>query len=166
MARKQPGFSVVELVVVVAIIVVIAAIAWPYLFGARQKADQASAVASISAINVAEATYQSTYPAQGYSPSLSSLGSNGSTCETPSPTNACLLDPAVATGIKDGYVFDLVGDGNTPDLSYTITATPESTASGGCIYSSNQSGNIQVGPATPPQGLSASVPSGSASSCN
>lgn len=159
----QSGFSVIELLVVVAIILLIAAIALPHLFGARKKANEASAVASISAIQTAEAIYQNTYPAKGYSASLINLGNNGSTCETTSPTNACLLDPVLSSGFKDGYLFDLLGDGNVPDQSYTVTATPQSSSAGECTFSSDQSGSIQSRSGPPAQGLSAGSASGGGS---
>jgi type IV pilus assembly protein PilA len=160
---EQSGVSAIELLVVVAIILVIAAIVVPHLFDARKKATEASAVASIKAIQTAESIYQDNYPTKGYSPSLINLGSNGSTCETTSSTNACLLDPVLASGIKDGYIFDLLGDGKIPDESYTLTATPQSSASGECTFSSDQSGNIQSMSAKPAQGLSAGVSSGGSS---
>lgn len=161
----QPGFSVIELLVVVAIILLIAAIAIPNLFGARKKANEASAVASLKAIQTAESVYQSTYPAQGYSGSLINLGSNGSTCETLSPTNACLLDPVLASGLKDNYLFDLLGDGNVPDQSYTLTATPQSSTAGNCTFSSDQSGAIQSGSSLPTSGKSGSGTAGGNGSC-
>jgi type IV pilus assembly protein PilA len=159
----QSGFSVIELLVVVALILLIAAIALPNLFGARKKATEASAVASIKAIHLAESIYQNTYPDKGYSPSLIYLGSNGSTCETLSPTNACLIDPVLASGIKDGYVFDLLGDGNNPDQTYTLKATPQTPAS--CSFTSDQTGVIQSGSIAPPPGISAGGGSGSSGSC-
>jgi type II secretory pathway pseudopilin PulG len=163
--RRQLGFSVMELVIVVAVIALITAIALPYLFGARQHAQAASAAASLNAINLAQQSYQNSYPAVGYSAGLNNLGNNGSTCENTSPTNACLLDPALSSGIKGGYIFDLVGDGHTPDMAYTVTATPESAAAGKCSYTSNQTGTIMAG-LPPSQGLSSSGPStGSGGGC-
>ncbi len=162
---EQWGFSVIELIVVVAVILLIAAIALPRMFNARKKASEASVVGSMRAIQIAEAVYQSTYPAKGYSPSLANLGNNGSACETTSPTNACLIDSVLASGLKDGYIFDLLGDGKTPDQSYTLTATPQSSASGPCTFSSDQSGGIQSSAAKPPPGLSAGGASGGDTSC-
>jgi prepilin-type N-terminal cleavage/methylation domain-containing protein len=162
--RRQLGFSVMELVIVVAVIALIAAIALPYLFRARQHAQAASAAASLNAINLAQQSYQNSYPAVGYSAGLSNLGSNGSTCETTSPTNACLLDPVLAGGIKSGYIFDLVGDGHTPDMEYTVTATPESAATGKCSYTSNQTGAIAAG-LPPSQGRFSITPSTGGGGC-
>lgn len=168
MSRRRPGqsgFSAIELIVVVAIILVIAAIALPNLFGARKKANQASAVASIKAIQTAESVYQNSYPAQGYSANLINLGSNGSTCETLSSTNACLLDPVLSSGSKDGYLFDLLGDGNIPDQAYTLSATPQSSAAGDCTFSADQSGLISTASNLPVQGRSGGVTLGASSSC-
>ena len=144
-----------ELLVVVMIILVIAAIAVPTFLHARMKANEASAVASMKAIQTAEAAYNSAYPAVGYSGSLINLGRHGSTCETPGPTNACLImDDVLVSGIKDGYLFEIVSDGNTPSMSYIVTGVPISPGvTGGCGFSGGASGQ-----------LTASVTSGSGSS--
>lgn len=135
-----------ELLVVVMIILVIAAIAVPTFLHARMKANEASAAASMKAIQTAEAAYNSAYPAVGYSGSLINLGRHGSTCETPGPTNACLImDDALTSGIKDGYLFEIVSDGNTPALSYTASALPVSPGvSGGCGFSGGASGQLMT----------------------
>jgi prepilin-type N-terminal cleavage/methylation domain-containing protein len=142
---RQSGFSVTELVIVIAVILVILAITVPRLLHARMNANAASAAASMRALHIAEATYASNYPALGYSPKLVNLGRNGSNCETVTSTNACLIDDTLATGIKSGYVFDLTGDGFIPDSAYTITADPISNGySGQCSFSSTESGAIQA----------------------
>jgi len=142
-SRHQGGFSVIEVLLVVMIILIIAGISVPTFLHARMRANEAAAMASVRAINTAEAMYAITYPAVGYSNSLANLGSHGSNCETPSSTNACLLDDSVASGMKSGYTFDLTGDGNTPSTNYTLKATPESTITAGhCSFVSDHSGSI------------------------
>ena len=145
--RKQAkGFSLVEVLVVVLIILVIAAISLPHFNRARMMANEASAVASIRAVQDAEAMYSSTYPQIGFAGRLSDLGSHGTDCKSPSKTNACLItDDLLVSGLKSGYTFDLVGDGNIPDHSYTLTATPISAdATGRCAFVGDQTGQIQT----------------------
>jgi type IV pilus assembly protein PilA len=144
--RLGKGFSLVEVLIVVMVILVIAAIAVPNMLKARMKANEAAAVANMRTINTAESMYYSTYQQVGYAGNLADLGSHGSNCETPGKTNSCIItDDALTSGLKSGYTFDLVGDGQIPAAGYNLTATPESnSATGRCSFSSTQSGNIQV----------------------
>lgn len=144
------GFSVVEIVMVVMVILVIAAIAIPNMLQARMRANEAAAVASMNAIHTAEVVYADGYPQVGYAGNLADLGSHGSNCETTSKTNSCIImDEALTSGLKDGYTFDLVGDGNHPDANYRLTATPASAgATGRCAYTADESGQISSTPAT------------------
>jgi type IV pilus assembly protein PilA len=143
--RKDEGFTLVEILMVVMVILIIAAIAIPSLVHAKMKANEASAVASVKQIQVAEAIYSSTYPDVGFSGSLPNLGSHGSSCDKPTRTNACIImDDSLTSGIKSGYIFELLNDGKTPSLSYTIDATPESNSTGRCSVSSSEGGDLHV----------------------
>lgn len=140
---KHAGFSLVEALVVVMVILIIAAIAIPNLIHGKMRANEAAAVASVKTIHTAETLYFNTYPEVGYSPSLVNLGSHGTTCEKPTSTSACIImDESLTSGLKNGYVFDIVGDGNKPTTGYTVNASPESTVSGRCTVSSTQSGEV------------------------
>jgi prepilin-type N-terminal cleavage/methylation domain-containing protein len=144
--RTGKGFSLVEVLVVVMIILVIAAIAVPNMLKARMKANEAAAVANMRTINTAETMYFNAYPQVGFAGNLADLGSHGSNCESPGKTNSCIItDDALTSGLKNGYTFDLVGDGQVPSAGYNLTAAPESNgATGRCNFSSTQSGSIQV----------------------
>jgi type IV pilus assembly protein PilA len=120
--RKARGFSLIELLIVVAIILIIAAIAIPNLLRARMSAYESSAVESIRAINTAEISYNSAYPAVGYATALTNLG--GLSPCIPSQETACLIESTLASGTKSGYNFTAVGAGGPPLTSYYATASP------------------------------------------
>jgi prepilin-type N-terminal cleavage/methylation domain-containing protein len=112
MRNRQKGFSLIELLIVVAIILIIAAIAIPNLIRSKMAANEASAVASIRTINTGEVVYSSTYNIPNvFSLLLQDLGDAAGTCATVAPiaTNACLIDNNLATAVgapgKSGYQF-------------------------------------------------------------
>jgi len=95
------GFSLIELLIVVAIILIIVAIAIPDLLRSRNAANQSSAVASLRLIVSSEASYSSTYTS-GYSSTLAELDGNAN---PPTSLAAGLIDPVLGSGAKSGYNF-------------------------------------------------------------
>ncbi len=142
--RKQKGFSLIELLIVVAIILIIAAIAIPNLLRSRMAANEASAVGSIRAINTAEVTYSSTYPTVGFG-SLDQLGGAGG-----SSAGAGLIDSVLGCAappcLKSGYNFTATPGGQTsggPFTTYAVTGTPQNSQTGQRYFFSDQSGVIR-----------------------
>jgi prepilin-type N-terminal cleavage/methylation domain-containing protein len=139
--RSHKGFSLIELLLVVAVITIIAAIAIPNFLRSRMRANEASAVASLRVINTAAVTYSITYPDLGFPPQLLALG--GANPCTGSSTQACLIDDILSQGTKAGYAFAWTGDGATPSVTFIVTSAPQVIgASGQRMFCTDQTGLI------------------------
>jgi type IV pilus assembly protein PilA len=145
MKKGSEGFSLIELLIVVAIILIIAAIAIPNLLRSRIAANQASAVGSCRTLNTAEITYATTYNV-GFTVTMGYLSPPTTAGANPTSTAAGLIDSILGAGNKSGYKFtyspgasDSTGRVNT----YMILAVPITSSTGTNYYYTDQSGVIR-----------------------
>jgi len=147
------GFTLMELLIVMAIIAILMLIAIPTVGSLKKSANQLSAVNSVQTIIKVEGMYESTYPANGFSCTLAALGGDPS-AGAPSPTAAQLIQGDLSSGFKSGYVFTISNctklTVNSTDrfTGYTVTAVPQTVGkTGDRGYCSDQFGTIKVDPA-------------------
>ncbi len=126
--RRQNGFSLVELLIVVTIILILAAIAIPNLLRSRMSANEASAITSMRTIMSSEIVYSTTYTV-GFSANLTSLGDGGTAAncvppKMPAVVSACLIDASLASRTKSGYAFTYAPSGGAVNNTYILNADP------------------------------------------
>ena len=151
--NRQRGFTLMELLIVMSIMIILMLIAIPNFISMKAQADETSAIQSLRAIYQAQIQYQTDFPANGFACALPALGGNAS-AGPPSATAAQVLQGDLATGQKSGYTFNIVNctkvTVNNQDMytSYEATAVPQSVGKSGhrgfCI---DQAGEIKADPA-------------------
>ncbi|HET9088509.1 MAG TPA: type II secretion system protein [Acidobacteriaceae bacterium] len=150
---RQSGFTLMELLIVMSVILILMAVAIPNFMNMRSQANQTSAIGSLRAISSAEIQYQTNYPANGFACNLAQLGGDAKN-GPPSPQAAQLLPPDLAGGYKSGYNFALTNctkvTVNNQDVytSYEATAVPQAVGKTGHVgYCMDQTGEIKADPA-------------------
>jgi type IV pilus assembly protein PilA len=146
MRKKQEGSSLIELLIVVAIILIIAAIAIPNLLRARIAAKESSAVGSVRTIVTAEVTYSSTW-GTGFAVTIANLG--GANPCTAGAAAACLIDPVLAAGAKSGYTIAAPGGAvlNAIVTTFAVSAVPQKVGqTGQRSFCSDESGVVRFDP--------------------
>jgi type IV pilus assembly protein PilA len=148
-ANRPNGFTLMELLIVIAIILILMLMAIPTIGSLKKSANRTSAINSMQTINKAEIQYESTYPANGFSCTLTALGGDPS-AGAPSPTAAQILQADLASGYKSGYIFTVNNcskvtiNGTDRITGYSVTAVPQTVGkTGDNGFCSDQFGTIK-----------------------
>jgi type IV pilus assembly protein PilA len=146
------GFTLMELLIVIAIILILMLMAIPTFGTLKKRANDLSAINSLQKINQAEIQYESTYPANGFSCSLPALGGDPSS-GPPSPASSQILQGDLTTGSKSGYTFTIshctkvTANGTDRVTGYQVTAVPWTVGkTGDRGFCSDESGQIKYDP--------------------
>lgn len=151
--RWQAGFTLMELLIVMSIILILMAVAIPNFMNMRSQANETSALQSLRAINSAEIQYETNYPANGFACNLAQLGGDPKS-GAPSPQASQMLPNDLAGGYKSGYTF-AIGNCtkvtvNNQDVitSFEATAVPQAVGKTGHRgFCMDQTGEIKSDPA-------------------
>jgi type IV pilus assembly protein PilA len=152
--RQRPnGFTLMELLIVIAIILILMLMAIPTIGSLTKKGNETSAINSVQTVTKAEIQYQSSYPANGFACALPALGGDPNS-GPPTPTAAQILQGDLTSGYKSGYVFTITCtnkvtiNGTDRSNGYTITAVPQTIGkTGDRGFCSDQFGSIKYDPA-------------------
>jgi type IV pilus assembly protein PilA len=135
--HDEAGFTLMELLIVMAVILILMLVAIPSLLNMTIQAHETSALASLRAIQSAEVQYQTNFPANGFACAIGALGGNPGS-GPPTPQAAQMLQSTLATGQKDGYTFTITNctkaqNANNQDMftSYEVTAVPQTVGKTG-----------------------------------
>jgi type IV pilus assembly protein PilA len=152
-ATPSNGFTLMELLIVIAIILILMLMAIPTIGSLRKSAHRTSAINSLQTVNKAEVQYSSDYPASGFACSLSQLGGDPN-AGAPNPNGAQILSGDITSGYKAGYVFTITCknkitvNGQDRATSYVVTAVPQTVGkTGDSGFCSDESGVIKYDPA-------------------
>ncbi len=147
------GFTLMELLIVIAIILILMLMAIPTIGSLKKKANETSAINSMKVISSSQLQYESTFPTTGFACTMQALGGDPAS-GAPSATGAQIIPQDLASGIKSGYIFTIgnctkVSNGGQDRITgYTVTAVPETVGkTGDRGFCSDQFGEIKFDPA-------------------
>jgi type IV pilus assembly protein PilA len=151
---ESNGFTLMELLIVIAIILILMLMAIPTIGSLKKKANETSAINSMKVISSGQLQYESTFPTTGFACTMQALGGDPAS-GAPSATGAQIIPNDLASGIKSGYIFSIgnctkatTSGGQDRITGYTVTAVPETVGkTGDRGFCSDQFGEIKFDPA-------------------